>query len=344
MKQIFASQKVPDYLNQTLIALIPKQLGSEIVNQFRPISLCKTVYKIVSKILVKRIRPLLPKLISPMQAAFLQGRRGADNVIIAQDLIYSLGKRRGKEGFMVVKIDLEKAFDRLEWSFIRMVLTHFGFPENIIRLILSCVSTTSTSLLFNGNKLQSFCPLRGIRQGDPISPYLFLLCMEFLGAYITKMCEEKKWDMVKASRSGPSFSHVFFADDIMLFSKANSKNCNAIIEVLNNFCNLAGQKVNNCKSRIFFSPNVSNRRKQNICRKMGILATNNLGKYLGFPIIHRGRVGNAFNFFLDKVQNKLAGWKSRLLSKAGRLVLAKSVVAPIVEYYMQCHVLPAKVC
>ena len=127
-----------------------------------------------------------------MQATFLQGRRGADNVIIAQELIYSLGKRRGKEGFMVVKIDLEKAFDRLEWSFIRMVLTHFGFPENIIRLILSCVSTTSMSLLFNGNKLQPFCPSRGIRQGDPISPFLFLLCMEFLGAHITNKCEEKK--------------------------------------------------------------------------------------------------------------------------------------------------------
>ena len=94
-------------------------------------------------------------------------------------------------GFIVVKIDLEKAFDHLEWGFIKMVLTHFRFPENIIRLILSCVSTTSMSLLFNGNKLQPFCPSRGIRQGDPISPYLFLLCMEVLRAYITKKCEEK---------------------------------------------------------------------------------------------------------------------------------------------------------
>ena len=83
MKQIFASQKVPNYLNQTLIALIPKQLGPETVSQFRPISLCNTVYKIISRILVNRIRPLLPRLISPMQAAFLQGRRGADNIIIA---------------------------------------------------------------------------------------------------------------------------------------------------------------------------------------------------------------------------------------------------------------------
>ena len=85
--------------------------------------------------------------------------------------------------------------------------------------------------------------------------------MEFLGAQITKMCEENKWDMVRASRRGPSFSHVFFEDDIMLFAKANTKNCNAIMEVINNFCNLVGQKVNYGKSRVFFSPNAPQGRK-----------------------------------------------------------------------------------
>ena len=132
VKKIFANQKFPNYLNQTLIALIPKQLGPETVSQYRPISLCNIVYKIISKILVQRIRPLLLRLISPMQVAFLEGRRGAYNVIIAQEPIYSLRKRRGKDGYMVVKTDLEKAYDRLEWSFIRMVLIHLRFPENII--------------------------------------------------------------------------------------------------------------------------------------------------------------------------------------------------------------------
>jgi hypothetical protein len=145
----------------------------ETFSHYRPISLCNTIYKIVTKILVLRIKPFLPTLVSPLQIAFVAGRRGSDNVVIAQELIYTLGrKRRGNEGFMVVKIDLEKAYDRLEWGFVRQVLIHFGFPSNIIKLILSCVSSTSTSLLINGGKLESFLASRGLSQGDPLSLFI----------------------------------------------------------------------------------------------------------------------------------------------------------------------------
>ena len=208
---------------------------------------------------------------------------------------------------MVVKIDLEKAYDRLEWSFVRMVLKHFGFPANIINLIMSCISNTSTVVLFNGNKLDSFQPIRGIKQGDPISPYIFLFCIEFLGAQINSMCENKRWDTIKASKNGPSFSHVFFADDFMLFAKANTKNSEAIMEVLDNFCTLAGQKVNLAKSRVLFSPNIARRCKRSICSKLEINAIQNLGRYLGFPLIYKGRNGDAFNFVIDRVQKKLSG-------------------------------------
>ena len=189
---------------------------------------------------------------------------------------------------MVVKIDLENAYDRLEWSFVRMVLKHFGFPANIINLIMSCISSTSTVVLFNGNKLDSFQPIRGIKQRDPISPYIFLLCIEFLGAQINSMCENKRWDTIKASKNGPSFSHVFFANDFMLFAKANTKNSEAIVEVLDNFCTLAGQKVNLAKSRVLFSPNIARRCKRSICSKLEINAIQNLGRYLGFPLIYKG--------------------------------------------------------
>nr|POE55248.1 putative ribonuclease h protein [Quercus suber] len=129
----------------------------------------------------------------------------------------------------------------------------------------------------------------------------------------------------------------------MHFAKANSKN-EARIEVLDNFCNLPRKKVSLGKSRIYFSNNVTRRRKRNMCKKMGISVTNDLGRYLGFPFLHQGKNGNAFNFVVKKIQGKLARWNTKLLSRAGRLVLVKAAVTPIADYCMQCHALPIKGC
>ena len=150
----------------------------------------------------------------------MSGKRGADNVIIVQELIHTIGRIKGRKGHMAIKIYLEKAYDEIEWSFIREMLIKFNFPANLIDLIMSCVFSVSTSLLFNGGYLDSFCPTRGIRQGDPLSPYLFILCTEFLGHLIQEKCDAKLWSPVKASRSRPSFSHLFFVDDLVLFASA----------------------------------------------------------------------------------------------------------------------------
>lgn len=150
-------------------------------------------------------------------------------LVIAQELINFLKDRKGNEGYTVVKIDLEKAYDRLEWSFIRMVLIHFGFPSNIVALIRSCISTRPAYILFNGTKHEPFSPSKGTRQFDPSSLYLFLQCMEFLGSHITKLCEEQHWPKIKVSNGGPCFSHISFADDLMLFAKSNLKYCDALI-------------------------------------------------------------------------------------------------------------------
>uniref|UniRef100_A0A2N9F3E9 Protein kinase domain-containing protein n=1 Tax=Fagus sylvatica TaxID=28930 RepID=A0A2N9F3E9_FAGSY len=261
----------------------------------------------------------------------------------APELVYTLSKKRGKEGFMIVKIDLEKAFDRMEWSFVRRVLIHFGFLPMIIKLILSCISSTSTSLLFNGSKLPHFLVSRGLRQGDPLSPYLFILCMEFLGALIDSKCALGDWTKVKASRGGPGFSHVFFADDLLLFAKANDRNCSAIADVLDVFCSMSDQKVSHTKSRIFFSSNVPALIKHSIYDSLGFLPTDFLGKYLGFPILHKRQPSFDFHIITKRVQAKLAGWKSRLLSPFGKLVLIKSAVTPIPEYVMQCMSVPITV-
>ena len=168
VKTIFKDGLVPDYLNDTLVTLIPKCKSPESLNNYRPIGLCNSVYKILSKILVERIRPHLSKLVSPVQSAFVPGRKGIDNVLIAQELFYALDGKKGKEGYMAIKIYLEKAYDRLEWCFIHKVLQAYHFPQNIVKVIMGCVSSTKISIMFNGGALESFNPSRGIRQGDPL--------------------------------------------------------------------------------------------------------------------------------------------------------------------------------
>lgn len=222
---------------------------------------------------------------------------------------------------MAIKIDLEKAYDKIEWSFIQEILFKFNFPGNLIKLIMSYVSSVSTSLLFNGGYLDSFHPSRGIRQGDPLSPYLFILCMKFLGHLIEDKCATKLWSPLKASRSGPSFSHLFFVDDLVLFASANPVNCHAINDVLQEFCLRSRQSVSEAKSRIFFSPNVDPNQRDLLFGILGFRATPNLAKYLGFPLKHPGDRQHDFGFVLDKVKKKLAGWKANLLSMAGQLVL-----------------------
>ena len=175
---------MPSYLNETLISLIPKCQNPETLNNYKSISLCNSVYKIVKKILGAQIRPQLSSLISPVQTAFVPGRRGRDNVLITQELFHALDKKKGKMGFMAVKLDLEKAYDRLEWSFIHRVLQAFHFPPKISKIIMSYVMSSSSSILINGGALERFEPSRGIWQGDPLFPYLFILCMEYLGYLI----------------------------------------------------------------------------------------------------------------------------------------------------------------
>lgn len=286
VKKIFREGKVPAYLNQTLIALIPKIQGLKILGNYKPISLCNTVYNVVTKTIVARLRPHLVKLISPLQVAFVPGRKGIDNAIIVQEIIHTLSKKRGQVGYMALKIDLEKAYDKLEWNFIRDMLIRFNFPLDIIDIIMSCVSTVLTSILFNGEALDLIYPSRVIRQGDPLSLYLFILCMEFLGLLIQEKCRLKLWQPIKASRSGPAFSHLLFANDLVFFAKADYINCGAIRDVINEFCSVLGQSISESKSKVYFFSNVDKDTRESLCDILGFASTPNLGKYLGFPIKH----------------------------------------------------------
>ena len=167
--------------------------------------------------------------------------------------------------------------------------------------------------------------------------------MDFLGQLIQKKCDAKVWCSVKASRSGLAFSHLFFADDLVLFAKANAENCIATREVLDNFCNLSDQTVNEAKSRVYFSPNVDQDDEEAFSEILGFHQTKCLGKYLGFPIKHRGGNNQDFGFVVDRVKSKLAGWKVNLLSMARRAVLIQASSSAIPAYVMQSNLMPNKV-
>ena len=166
--------------------------------------------------------------------------------------------------------------------------------------------------------------------------------MEVLGDLIEDKCSEGLWNPIKASQNGPTFSHLFFADDLMLFTKADRKNCVAIKEVLDSFCELSRQKISNEKSRVYFSPNVDQDSQEGLCDILGFKPTTSLGMYLGFPIKHKG-TRQDYGFILDHMKSKMAGWKSNLLSLAGRIVLTQSVTSTIPSYVMQHTTLPPKI-
>ena len=173
-------------INHTNIVLIPKVKNPQKMFEFRPISLCNVIYKIISKVLANKLKQVLPDIISPTQSAFVSGRLIIDNVLVAYETIHTMHvRKKGKKGTMALKLDISKAYDQVEWPFLQKIMEKLGFPTRWIERVMCCV-TTSFSILVNGRPHGMIHPSRGIRQGDPLSPYLFLLCVEDFTALLAK--------------------------------------------------------------------------------------------------------------------------------------------------------------
>nr|XP_025639110.1 uncharacterized protein LOC112734118 [Arachis hypogaea] len=270
------------------------------------------------------------------------GPRGApDNIIVAQEVLHFMKKTKSKKGVLTFKIDLEKAYDRVSWEFLEQSLLMFGFSGTIVSVIMKCVKSSSLSLMWNSNRLDGFQPKRGLRQGDPMSPYLFVIYMERLSCLIARQVEVGRWKPMTVSRGGPIISHLLFANDLILFYKAKKSQVLHVLDTMATFCRASGMKVNFEKSRAICSINVSRQHKDLFTGISSIRFANSLGKYLGVPLKH-GRVTKAdFNDVVDKLTNRLASWKGRFLNKAGRICLAKSVLSSIPIYRMQVSLFPS---
>nr|XP_028948098.1 uncharacterized protein LOC114820924 [Malus domestica] len=243
----FKAPRPNDGLGSTLITLVPKVDGPQDISQFRPISLCSTLYKVVTKILVNRLKPIMKSVIIPNQVSFIPGRHITDNIIIAQEVLHTFSITRGARGYMAWKIYLSKAYDRLRWDFIREVLVEVGIDDLTVKLIMDCVSKVDYKIVVNGECSTSFRPKRGVRQGDPLSPYLFVLCVEKFGHLISEAVSNKCWKPVKVAKNGSAISHLFFADDIILFSEASISQAKVVKH--GNFCGVLLKSSKTCLVR-----------------------------------------------------------------------------------------------
>ena len=202
------------------------------------------------------MKKLLAKMIPDSQSAFLSGWLITDNILVAFETLHFLKRKtQGNLGYMALKLDMSKAYDRMEWVFLERIMCHLAIEDRLIKIIMACVQSVSYAVLLNGQPVGNIKPTRGLHQGDPLSPYLFLLCAMGLQSLIHQAEVDGHIRGVAICRNGPKVSHLFFTDDSALFCRATEAECNKILEILEVYERGFGQKINREKTNLFFSSN-----------------------------------------------------------------------------------------
>ena len=269
---------LPPSVNDTNITLIPKIDSPTSMKDFRPISLCNVLYKIVAKVLANRLKVIPPARISVSQSAFVQGRAITDNVLVAFELVHTIKRKaQGRSGDVAFKVDMRKAYDHIRWTYLEAVMVRMGFARKWIDWIMLCVTTVKYMVAINGELARPITPCRGLRK---LPPYLFIICAEGLSSLIAQT--ERRGDLYgcKICRGAPSISHMLFADDSFFFFRSTEREANTMHSLLAQYETESGQAINCQKSGIFFSKNVLPTVQGSISLILGVSNPLNTGHYL----------------------------------------------------------------
>jgi hypothetical protein len=248
VKHFFREGYIPEGANDTTIALIPKSNKAEDLKDYRPISLCNVLYKVISKCIVNRLRPMLEGLISETQSAFLPCRLISDNALIAFECFHHIqSSNKVHDNFCAFKLDLTKAYDRVDWGYLKGFLLKVGFDKTWVNQIMACITSVRFTVRVNGDQTESFKPTRGLRQGDPLSPYLFLFLAEGLSKILQHVVYTMELRDLKCCRGAPGISHLLFADDSILFFKTTGQQAKVVKNALSSFEKGTGQLLSSSK-------------------------------------------------------------------------------------------------
>ncbi|XP_042964506.1 uncharacterized protein LOC122298703 [Carya illinoinensis] len=323
-KEVFEGNPFSKFFGATNLVLIPKVEEPMGFGQFRPISLCSVVYKIMTKIMASRLAPILDKIISKEQVAFIPGRSIFDNMALAQELVQGLS-RKVRGGNVMLKLDMAKAYDRVNWKFLLEILRRLGFSEKWRNLVFNTISSPFYSIMLNGCSKGFFQASRGVRQGDPLSPYLFILSQELL----SRMLHQKfSHGIVKPFHPGGGtlVTHLLYADDVLIFTNGGRMSMRRLMATLHRYEKISGQLISPSKSTIFFPSHMSLARKNDLKGISGFEEGSWPCVYLGVPL-YLGRLKiSLFDGILARIQKKLAGWKSKMLSFGGKILLLRHVL------------------
>jgi hypothetical protein len=335
---------IPEGFCDSVIVLIPKVSNPEHLKNFRPISLCNVLYKIASKVLANRLKVILPVVISEHQSAFVPGRLITDNALIAYECLHTIRRQSAKRPYFALKIDMMKAYDRVEWDYLHGCLCKLGFSPEWILAVMRCVTHVRYAVRVNGELTMPVVPSRGIRQGDPISPYLFLLCTEGLSNLLFLKENVGALQGVRNGREGPPISHLLFADDSIFFARSDARSVEALKETLLLYCQGSGQKINIDKSSIFFGLHCDSQVKLDVMNRLGVNNEVLQETYLGMPTGVGRSPSGSFRPILDRVWKQLNSCSGRPMSRAGKETWLKAVIQAIPTHIMSCFQFPISTC
>ena len=324
--------------NASFIVLIPKKSLSKRISDFRPISLITSLYKIIAKVLSGRLRGVLHETIHYTQGAFVQGRQILDAVLIANEIVDER-RRSGEEG-VVFKIDFEKAYDHVKWDFLDHVLEKKGFSPRWRKWMSGCLSSVSYAILVNGSAKGWVKASRGLRQGDPLSPFLFTLVADVLSRMLMRAEERNMMEGFRVGRNRTRVSHLQFADDNIFFSNSREEELQTLKSLLLVFGHISRLKVNLNKSSIY-GINLDQAHFSRLAVMLDCRASGWPILYLGLPLGGNPKACGFWDPVIERISSRLDGWQKAYLSFGGRITLIQSCLTHLPSYFLSLFKIPA---